>query len=321
MNLKIRALRSRITVAAIDHSALSGISASLSSLRSYLRSKRLAFALAGVLSLIFFAAAVKAQAYGSGIEQAINGQPTANFHGKFPAFQRAVRASSRPESRNLILVRNGVALYHIHVGSNADIEVLAAAESLADLIGKISGANFSNLSRDDNPLDGPLVIVGRDNELAKKLWKDVSWDDLGEDGFIIRTTEQYLLIAGKTAGGTMYGVNWFLDHKLGVKWVAPDYVHIPSSQTIELPLVHETQVPRFRFRQILSVEGQDKQFAAHNLLNGNSHGAYDIHSPAKIDHWDNSWQRPGLAASFYELIPPSGIKPHIRTGMPAGKWQ
>jgi hypothetical protein len=32
------------------------------------------------------------------------------------------------------------------------------------------------------------------------------------------------------------------------------------------------QIPRFAYREVLSAEGEDKAFRAHNLLNGESHG-------------------------------------------------
>ncbi|MFA4943710.1 MAG: DUF4838 domain-containing protein [Lentisphaeria bacterium] len=225
-------------------------------------------------------------------------------NGAAAALEKIVAAAGKAAGGKLVLARDGAAQCHVHVGSDADARVLAAARDLAAMIQKISGTDLGKLSHDGNPLEGPLVIVGRDNELAKKLCADGDWKELGEDGFIIRAVGPNLLIAGNTPGGTMYGVNWFLDRKLGVKWLSPDFTHVPSSGTIEVAAMDEKQIPRFKFRQILSVEGQDKPFAARNLLNGNSHGAQSILPPPEIDHWDNSWQRPGLTGSFYHLLPP-----------------
>ena len=223
--------------------------------------------------------------------------------------QKAINlASTKPEAGNggnLMLVNNGTSQYRVHLGTDADVRELAAGRDLAEYIGKISGADLSAISHDGRTLTGPLLIVGRENALARKLGADIAWKELGNDGFVVRAFGPHLLIAGNTPGGTMYGVNWFLDHKLGIRWLAPDYTHIPTARTLNVPAtINEVQKPRFTFRQILSTEGQIKSFQARNLLNGNSHGAYGILAKPEMDHWENSWQRPGLTASFYDLMPP-----------------
>lgn len=228
--------------------------------------------------------------------------------------QAAAVAGAKRAPASVKLSDNGQALFRVHVGSDAHVIVLNAANDLADYAGRISGGSFLPLSHDAHPLAGPLLVIGRDNALTAQLCPDIPYDDLGEDGFVIRSAGPHIVIAGKTPGGTMYGVNWFLDHKLGVKWPSPDYTRVPSTPTIELAALNEKQVPRFTFRQILSHEGQIKPFAARNLLNGNSHGAYGILPEPEIDHWNNSWQRPGLTGSFYQLMPGKEARPGWHAG-------
>ena len=213
-----------------------------------------------------------------------------------------------------VLAQNGATRYRVHVGTDADLITLNSARELALYLGKVTGAEFLPLSHDKNLLAAPLLIVGRDNALARALCRDVDFAALGADGFIIRSYGAHILIAGNTSGGTMYGVNWFLDHRAGVKWLAPDYEHIPRRAALALPAQNETQTPRFTFRQILGHEGQDKKFAARNLLNGNSHGAYGIIAPPEIDHFDASWQRPGMTASFNALLPSAKYSQHHSGG-------
>ncbi len=217
---------------------------------------------------------------------------------------RVLAAASQPVPHRLMLIENGLVKYHVHVGTRADLLTLNAARNLDDYLSKISGGPARTLSFDGHPLAGPLVIVGRHNDLTRGLCPHISYAKLGDDGFTIRTVGPDIVIAGATPGGTMYGVNWFLDHKLGVKWLSPNYTYVPASKNLAIAPVRTTQVPRFAYRQILSYEGQNKPFEAHNLLNGNSHGAYGILSPPQIDFWNNHWERPDLEASFYGLLPP-----------------
>jgi len=225
--------------------------------------------------------------------------------------ERIIAAAKQDAPKSHVLAKDGTVAYQVHVGTNSDLVTLNAAHDLAEYLGKICGGAAPSLSHDARPATGPVLVVGKDNAIAEKLCPDVEFSKLGEDGFVIRSVGPNIVIAGNTPGGTMYGVNWFLDHKLGVKWLTPDYTHVPAAKTIEVASLDEKQIPRFAFRQILSNEGDTKPFGARNLLNGNSHGAFGILSPVEIDHWDPSWQHPGLVASFYDLVPD---RPGLRAG-------
>ncbi|HUW28385.1 MAG TPA: DUF4838 domain-containing protein [Sulfuriferula sp.] len=215
----------------------------------------------------------------------------------------AIAAGAGKSPGTLVLADNGHARYHIHVARNADAITLGAAATLADYLKQISGASFASFSSDDNPQTGPLLVVGRDNALTQRLCPDIPYDKLGEDGFVIRTVGPHLVIAGATPRGTMYGVNWFLDRKLGVKWLSPSYTYVPEESKLQVARLDELQVPRFGYREVLSYEGQDKPYRAHNLLNGESHGPSFSASPPEIDSWNHSWGAKGGEATFWELMP------------------
>ncbi|WP_144107713.1 DUF4838 domain-containing protein [Paraburkholderia sp. BCC1886] len=209
----------------------------------------------------------------------------------------------RPPSKQLLLADRGIAKYHIYVGSSADAMTLHAAGELSDYFKQISGADFGPLSSDAAPGNRPVIIVGNRNQLAPEMCPDSQLATLGEDGFVFCTRGKNLVIEGSTSRGTMYGVNWFLDHVLGVRWLAPDATYIPSHPTLTTAPLNERHTPRFAYREILSSEGQDRAFRAHNLLNGESHGPSFSSSPAVLDSWDHSWLAKGGDASFWELLP------------------
>ncbi|WP_434114438.1 DUF4838 domain-containing protein [Paraburkholderia caffeinilytica] len=215
----------------------------------------------------------------------------------------AVVKSAGTPIKQLVLADHGVTRYHVHVGASADAMTLHAASELTDYLNRISGANFTPLSSDDAPLPGPLIIVGNGNRLAPELCPDAKLNTLGEDGFVFCTRGPDLVIEGSTSRGTMYGVNWLLDRVLGVRWLAPDATYIPTRALLTIAALNERHVPRFAYREILSSEGQDRAYRAHNLLNGESHGPSFFASPAILDSWDHSWLAKDGDASFWDLLP------------------
>lgn len=217
----------------------------------------------------------------------------------------AAAASGNMPSSQLTLAQDAQARVRIHVGTSPDAVTLGAAVRLAKYLGRISGGDFLPLSNDANTASGPLLVVGRDSALSRRLAPDIAYDTLGDDGFVIRSVGPHLVIAGATSRGTMYGVHWLLDRKLGVRWLSPDFTVVPHAPTLRLAPQDTRQVPRFRYRAVLSVEGEDKPFRAHNLLNGESHGPSFQPSPPEFDSWDRSWMAKGGSASFYELLPPA----------------
>ncbi len=192
----------------------------------------------------------------------------------------------------------------VHVGAQEDIITLQAATDLSDFTAKLAGATLpERLSTDEAVAAEPLLVVGRKNAIAKRAFTDADFNGLGDDGFLIRTFGAHILIAGATPRGNMYGVNWFLDHKLGVRWLSPTFTYWPKTSDITLSELNERQVPRFAFREVLSVEAENKPWRQRNLMVGQSHGPSFTPSPAGIDSWNESWAAQGTLFNFFELLP------------------
>lgn len=229
--------------------------------------------------------------------------PTPIAAGKREALLAGVLKSGGPPARTLTLADHGATRYHVQVGALADAVTLHAATDLADYLKRMTGSNFGRLADDNAPQEGPSIVIGLDNRLARALCPSAAFETLGPDGFVLCTSGENLVIAGATSRGTLYGVNWFLDRVLGVKWLAPDATYVPSRPTLQIDAPHDRQVPRFAYREVLSWEGQDKAFRAHNLLNGESHGPSFEPTPVELDDWDHSWLAKGGDASFWDLLP------------------
>jgi hypothetical protein len=218
------------------------------------------------------------------------------------ALASAIALGNGIASERFVLAEAGKAVPHLHIGNGSDVIALGAIKELSTYLARITGAEAVPVSHDANPQAGPLLVVGRDNALTAQLCADVDWAQLGPDGFVIRSVGKHLIIAGGTPRGTMYGVNWFLDHQLGVRWLSPTYTHVPSTTSLAVPRLDVRQVPHFAYREVLSDEGSNAAFAAHNLMNGRSHGPSYFPTAPEIDDWDHQWMAAGISADFWELL-------------------
>ncbi|MEJ8309303.1 DUF4838 domain-containing protein [Agrobacterium larrymoorei] len=213
-------------------------------------------------------------------------------------------AQPAPDDHRYRLAENGQMSMRVHVGTQEDIITLQAAADLSDFTAKLADATAPvQLSTDEAVAAEPLLVVGRKNAIAKRAFTDADFNGLGDDGFLIRTFGAHILIAGATPRGSMYGVNWFLDHKLGVRWLSPTFTYWPKTPDITLPELNERQVPRFAFREVLSVEADNKPWRQRNLMSGQSHGPSFLPTPNGIDSWNESWATRGTIFNFYELLP------------------
>ncbi|MFQ5809649.1 MAG: DUF4838 domain-containing protein, partial [Armatimonadota bacterium] len=124
---------------------------------------------------------------------------------------------------------------------------------------------------------------------------------LGTDGFVLRTVNDRLVIAGGRQRGTMYGVFTLLE-KLGCRWWYPGASSIPSMKTVTIPPMDEEQVPALEYRDFLYGEMDDSDEAmiwrARNKVNG---GFFKDMKP----EYGGAWKFHTLVHSYNELLPPS----------------
>jgi len=200
----------------------------------------------------------------------------------------------------ITLADNGHAHYVIRAGA-ADAVTRHAAAELGDYLSRISTARFTVVEEDTGDL--PAIVVG--GQGAVQHCGNGRDAELGDDGFVICQWSGNLIISGNTPRGTLFGVDWWLDRELGVKWLAPDAEEVPVTRTLRVSSRTISEKPRFAYREVLSAEGEDKPFRAHNLLNGESHGTSFRPSPPGIDMWDRRWLARGGDFDFWSLVPRS----------------
>ena len=139
-----------------------------------------------------------------------------------------------------------------------------------------------------------LIILRHDPKAGKEEFRISS----GRDGNII--------ISGGRPRGVMYGVYYFLDRKLGVKWLTPDCEWVPCRKSISLPAQDHHGKPAFDAR-ILQTECHGKntpagrRWRARNLFNSGFGGIFET-DPAYSE--ELIFSPPAQCHGLFQIITP-----------------
>ena len=202
-------------------------------------------------------------------------------------------APVNPASKPLTLVKQGKSTYSICVSEAASPSERRGAEELQNFVEEMSGARLPIVTDAEKP-EGDLVLVGNSN-LIQKLGLGFPFEQLGSEGFVLRTEGNNLVIVGGRQRGTMYGVYTFLE-KLGCRWFARDVSVVPKKATLTVEPLDETQKPAFEYREPFFTEAFDKDWAARNKMNGSSMNL-DQSTGGKVTYYP-------FVHSAYQMLPP-----------------
>jgi len=144
------------------------------------------------------------------------------------------------------LVKDGSTDYRIMLGPGASPVVEFATQELQGYVMQISNAFLPMASRNE-PARGKLVLVG--DSAAAKLGLDIANTHLGKDGFIIKTIDDKIVLAGGGPRGTLYSVYVFLE-MLGCRWLAPGILGevVPRYPNIVVESIDHSERPDIVYR-------------------------------------------------------------------------
>lgn len=146
----------------------------------------------------------------------------------------------------IVISEDGQPLVNIVVGEDVSKEVLFAAEELQTYIKKISDADLK-IIHDKEDISGKNIYVGNSGSL--KSFK-ITAENLGREGFTIRTHKGNLVLLGYDDVGTQFAVYTFLEDYLGVRWLWPGELGeiVPRKKSIRIGEINESQQPDFKWR-------------------------------------------------------------------------
>ena len=188
----------------------------------------------------------------------------------------ALAAASGQAYADITLVIDGTSQHTIVIAPDCSPSERYAAEELQTFLEQISDAR---LPISTEPVAGPAVFVG-DSDALDALSLHLDFPALGDEGLVVKTVGQHLVLAGGRKRGTLYAVYEFLDKHLGCRWYTsggqtPAVSRIPRQTTIVIPWLDETKIPALEYRSAWYAEAFDGDWAARNHLNGPGIGPFD----------------------------------------------
>ncbi|HEX9971405.1 MAG TPA: DUF4838 domain-containing protein [bacterium] len=150
------------------------------------------------------------------------------------------------KSSNIVIVENGLPKAVIVLNSGATEAERFAALEMQTYLRKISGAEIP-IKIDSVKLHENQILVGQ-SRLTKE-W-GINTEELGREGFRIKTKDNNLVLVGRDDAGTQFAVYTFLEKYLGVRWFWPGELGeiVPKMKTIAIEQIDDTEEPDFKWR-------------------------------------------------------------------------
>lgn len=193
------------------------------------------------------------------------------------------------------LFQEGRSEYKILLCENASPSEQFAAEELQTFFEECTGFILPIVSETELAAT-PVISLGF-GRFTASLGIAPDSVALGEQGYVMRTVSNSVVIAGTPEAGTLYGVYGFLEEHLGVRWYAPGVTHVPEMKFVPLPQVEETVTPAFQWRHTsYAWPGKDAAFLARMRDNA---GDGDSEHPFGIQHAHD-----GRCHSYFRYVSP-----------------
>ena len=199
-------------------------------------------------------------------------------------------------AQELVLVKNNTANSTIVIPQNASVIEIQAAKVFQDYIQRISGALIAIKSDETKPLKGEILI----GNVSRSEIKNVPFDRLGEDGFLIKNTGERLVISGGTEKGVLYGVYTFLEKYMGCRKYSSKVTYVPKQNTIILKPIDDLETPAFTYREDYYPDAYDPEYMYWHKLDSHFEG---VDRGNKWGSWVHTFNRLLSSTEYGESHP------------------
>ncbi len=168
-------------------------------------------------------------------------------------------ASARGSSAATTVIVHGTSSYRIVIPRSPTAVERKAAEELARYLQLISGATLPIVG-DSAREQAQEFLIGWTDRTARLL-PGFDRSVLQEDGFLLKTAGEKVLILGGTRKGALYGVYTILEDRLGCRMYSATAVVVPKRDTVALSPLDTTEVPFIRWRETHYLNAMDRAYS------------------------------------------------------------
>jgi hypothetical protein len=196
-------------------------------------------------------------------------------------------------AQEVTIAENGLSRATIVVATDATEAEGHAAVELATFLNEITGGDFAVRGQAEPGRSRLLVGPGA----AKLADPDFTTEGLGAEGFVIRTVDRDIILAGGRPRGTLYAVYTLLEDEIGCRWWTSKVASIPRQPDLRIRPLHVRFLPRLEYRESFWFDALDGDWAVRNKCNGHS-DRLDAARGGKHTY-------EGFVHTFYQFIPPA----------------
>lgn len=191
------------------------------------------------------------------------------------------------------LAESYVSAYTIVLPDEPSVVQQTAASELQTYVERISGARLPIASESEAPAER-LLVIGP-SALSQKLLGDLDESTIEQDGIVVKTIGENVVLTGSPERGPIYAAYEFLE-ALGVRWLTSAEEYVPRDPNAALPRLDVNYAPRLKYRESFYRDAFSSPFAVRLRCNGDT-----CHIPAEFGGKNNFLF--GCHSSF-TLIPP-----------------
>ena len=197
----------------------------------------------------------------------------------------------------ITVANNGSSEYRIVVSDTSSPSTVYGAGELQKFLEEMTGAEIPIIF-DLEPMTDREIIIGNNSHL-QKLNQTIDFDELGDEGYVLRTVGKHIIIAGGELRGNMYGVYGLLEDHLGCRWFTPEITRIPRYSRLSIPKLNEKIIPVLEYREPFIWDAIDGDWAARNRINRNTfRGRLEERHGGQVE-----WVPGFFAHTFEKLVP------------------
>ena len=156
-----------------------------------------------------------------------------------------LRAHAAPP---LVLAENGQTRYRIVLPKDPRGGEKMAADALADILHRMTGATFPIQADDEPPSDFEIVLGNTSRKSLDQIPAELRTDN--PEAFALLREDAKLLILGNLPRATLFGMYDFLDLELGVRFLTPEATHIPKKPDLKVEMASRSYAPPIERRTI-----------------------------------------------------------------------